>query len=209
MPAKRKDLTGKKFGKLIVIEYAYSKGYAYWRCKCDCGNENIVRSSHLLLGAVKTCGCSWSENGRKTIIFAQAANKKYDEKIVKSRLYTIWNNMKERCDDVSNKNYGGRGISICKEWRENYKTFYDWAVKNGYNDKLSIDRIDFNGNYYPENCRWANHEIQANNTRKNVFFTYGGITKSVSQWAREFGISHSTFRRWLKDGKELEMRINR
>jgi hypothetical protein len=118
--------------------------------------------------------------------------------------------MRQRCSDVNSptySNYGGRGISVCKEWEESYLNFRSWALANGYRDDLSIDRIDVNGNYCPENCRWANKETQANNTRKNVFVTYDGITKSVSQWAREFGISLTTFRRWLKSNKEIERSI--
>jgi hypothetical protein len=203
MPAARKDLTGMKFGRLTVLQYAYSKKYAYWRCKCDCGRESIVRSSHLLLGAIKTCGCSRSENGKKTVVFAQKSNTKYGE-IAKSRLYTIWNSMKERCADIKNKDYGGRGIEVCRQWLEDYRVFYDWAMANDYSDDLSIDRINNDKGYFPENCRWSSRVIQANNTHKNVYITYNGETLSYSQWARKLNISLTSFRRLLKKGYKFE-----
>jgi hypothetical protein len=203
MPAKRIDLTGKVFGKLTVFGYSHSNKYAYWKCLCECGKESIVRSSHLLTGAIKTCGCSWSENGKKTIKVALEAHKKYGE-YANSRLYTIWKSMKERCSDKKNKDYGGRGITICSEWANNFLAFYNWAMANGYSDDLSIDRMDNDGNYCPENCRWSDKTTQANNTRKNVYITYCGETKSMAQWAKEFDIPVSTFCRWIKNGKNIE-----
>jgi hypothetical protein len=155
------------------------------------------------LGAVKTCGCSWSENGKKTIALAQAANNKYGH-LANTRLYIIWGNIKQRCSDTNNKDYGGRGISICQEWKDDFKTFYDWAIANGYSDNLTIDRIDVNGNYEPLNCRWATAREQANNTRKNVFITYKGETRTASQWANECDVPLSTFMRWLKQGESIE-----
>jgi hypothetical protein len=204
MAAKRKNLTRMKFGKLTVIRYAYSKRYAYWLCRCDCGKEKNVRSSHLIRGAVKTCGCSWIENGQRTIKFAQDSNVTHGDTVCgRTRLYGIWINMKQRCKADGHKDYGGRGIRVCDAWYD-YTAFKRWALENGYNDTLSIDRIDVNGNYEPENCRWANNEIQSNNTRRNVFITCFGETKTVSQWAKYLGISLSTFSRWLKQGKTIE-----
>ena len=204
MAAKRIDLTGKTFGKLTVLGYSHSNRYAYWKCKCECGKETTVRSSHLLLGAVKTCGCSWQENGKKTIIHAQKANIVHGES--KTRLHVIWTNIIQRCeneDSTGYKNYGGRGVRVFSEWHD-FTVFREWAVKNGYNDKLSIDRIDVNGDYEPSNCRWVTIEIQANNKRKNVFITYNNETKTASKWAGILGISRTTFFRWLKQGKSLE-----
>jgi hypothetical protein len=205
MAAKRKDLTGIIVGNLSVIEYAYSNKYAYWKCQCKCGKETFVRSSHLIAGLVKSCGCVNSEIGKRTIKLAQNAHKKHDES--KSRLHIIWTNMKQRCGNKNNigyKDYGGRGIKVCEEWENDYITFRDWALSNGYADNLTIDRIDNNGNYEASNCRWANKEIQSNNQRRNVFLTYNNETKTITQWAKEFGISRSTFFRWLNQGKTIE-----
>jgi len=203
MAAKRNDLTGKIFGKLTVLGYSHSNRYAYWKCRCECGKETIVRSSHLVSGAIKTCGCSWQENGKN----AHEANLSHGGcRSGRSRLYIIWCNIIQRCENQNStgyRYYGGRGIKIFSEWHD-FKVFRDWATKNGYNDKLTIDRIDVNGNYEPSNCRWATMEVQANNKRKNVNLTYKGITKTAVQWAREYDIPISTFFRWLNEGESIE-----
>jgi len=210
MPTKRKDLTGMTFGNLTVIEYAYSKKYAYWKCRCKCGEETFVRSSHLIAGAVKSCGCVNSEIGKRTVKSAQNANRKHDES--KSRLHVIWTNMKQRCGNSKNagyKDYGGRGIKICHEWENCYIAFRDWALTNGYREDLTIDRIDNNGNYEPSNCRWANKEIQSNNQRRNINITYKNEIKTASEWAKELGISRTTFYRWLNQGKTIDEIANK
>jgi hypothetical protein len=112
--------------------------------------------------------------------------------------------MKERCGDTNNKDYGGRGITICPEWRGDFRPFFDWALASGYANNLTIDRIDVNGNYEPGNCRWADRNTQANNTRRNNYITHEGITKTAMQWAREYEIPISTFLRWLKKGENIE-----
>jgi hypothetical protein len=209
MPAKKIDLTGMAFGKLTVLEYSHSNRYAYWRCRCECGKETTVRSSHLLLGAVKTCGCSWIENGKKTVIHAQNANKKHGYS--GTRLYHIWSNMIQRCKNKKNigfNNYGGRGIKVYSEWKV-FEVFKDWAITNGYTDNLTIDRINVNGNYEPLNCRWVDMGIQANNRRDNVYILYKNVTKTTAQWAREYGIPITTFNRWLDNGDVFEDIINK
>jgi hypothetical protein len=204
MSAKRIDLAGKVFGKLTVLEYSHSNRYAYWKCRCECGKETIVRSSHLIAGLVKTCGCSWAENGKKTVIHAQNANVIHGDS--KSRLYNIWSNMLQRCENENATGfalYGGRGIKVCPEWHD-YVVFKEWALKNGYRDDLTIDRESVNGNYEASNCRWADTETQANNTRRNIVLTLNNETMTASQWAKQLGISRTTFFRLLKQGKNLE-----
>lgn len=105
-----------------------------------------------------------------------------------TRLYDIWVNMKQRCfnpNDQAYHNYGGRGIAVCDEWKENFQEFYDWAIANGYGDTLSVDRIDNNGNYCPENCRWTDRNVQNRNRRNNHKLTYNGVSKTVVEWAEE------------------------
>lgn len=154
------DLTGKRFGKLTVIQRVQNKGNKVnWLCQCDCGNTTIVQGSNLKNGHIRSCGCLISETNTK--------HGKWN-----SRIYRIYHAMKQRCYNSSSEHYdcyGGRGISICPEWLHDFQAFYNWAMSHGYSDELSIDRIDVNGNYEPGNCRWAEPSLQTFNqrTRKN------------------------------------------
>jgi hypothetical protein len=179
------ELTGKKFNRLCVIEEVdRDKKGTYWRCLCDCGRESIVSGSALNCGKTKSCGCLTAENRKKAKTTHGQSN---------SRIYRIWSQMKVRCFSKKKDNYnlyGGRGITICPEWLD-FNNFFKWAVKNGYKDDLSIDRINVDGNYEPENCRWATRKEQQNNRRVNRNFTLNGIEKTVSEWAEELNISRS------------------
>lgn len=182
-----KNLYGQKFGILTVTPIYYVQdGHAYWLCHCECGEFKFVRGSHLTSGNVSSCGC------RKGNITHRES---------KTRLYRIWCGMNERCKNPKHpqyESYGARGIQVCPEWND-YETFRNWALENGYTKYLSIDRIDNNGGYNPENCRWATAKQQANNTRKTRLITYKGETHSVCEWARILNIKQST----------LNMRLNK
>ena len=182
---KLEDLSGKKYNKLYVIKYV---GKSKWLCKCECGKNCIVIASKLKNGHTKSCGCLQKEMTHK-------ANSKHNE--CGSRLYCEWLNMKSRCNNKNNKYYkiyGGRGITICDEWSKNYLKFKEWAIANGYQDNLTIDRIDNNGNYEPTNCRWATWKEQANNTRRTIKYEFGNLKLSIKQWAELFGINYGTFK---------------
>lgn len=184
-----KNLVGKQFGKLSVeaFDHCTEDGRSYWLCKCECGNYKIVRGSHLQSGNVSSCGC---------------AKKVRTHGGTRSRLYVIWTDMKQRCGNPSStsyQRYGGRGITVCKEWAESFASFRNWAIASGYRPDLSIERKDNDGPYCPENCTWATRKEQANNTRKTNLITYNGETHSVSEWARIIGVRQST----------LSMRLNK
>lgn len=164
MKGKRwKDLTGQRFGRLQVLEPTEERIHYHvvWKCMCDCGNITYASSNSLIVGDVKSCGCLCHIDG----------TKHYG---AKTRLYAVWAGMKARCYNkncIGYKHYGGRGITICDEWKSDFSKFREWALAHGYDDKAkfgkcTIDRIDVTGNYEPSNCRWVDMKIQNRNKRK-------------------------------------------
>lgn len=202
MGGKRKELTGKRFGRLTVIEPVCSTKYGWtWKCKCDCGNEIVAIGSNLK--KYKSCGCQGRE---------QSSERLTTHGKSKSRLFPIWQSIKQRCENPSNHaydRYGGRGIMVCKEWSNSFISFEHWAYENGYNEnaergECTIDRIDVNGNYEPSNCRWITSKKQQSNKRSNVFLDFRGESLTVAEWARRTGLSHSTILGRMKRGWSVE-----
>lgn len=202
-----KDLTGQKFGRWTVIDRASDlitasgNHFTRWNCICDCGTKKEVNANSLLSGRSTSCGCYSKEVSKKVM-----SNNFKTHGDSKTRLYKIWAGMKKRCNNVNALNYddyGGRGIEICDEWCD-YNSFKEWAIKNEYNDSLSIDRIDVNGNYEPQNCRWVNNKGQANNRRTSVYITYNGETHTIAEWAQKLNMNYKKLHHRLSRGWSIE-----
>lgn len=190
------NLAGKRFGMLLVIELTNTrndKNQLLWLCKCDCGNEKTFISGRLKHGGNKSCGCLRS---------LDLENK---------RLKSIWWNMIGRCyhkNNISYKYYGAKGIIVCYEWKSNYSEFKNWALKNGYQSNLTIDRFpNRTGNYEPGNCRWATYKEQENNKTNNRYLKIDGEIKTISQWSEVFGIDKSTIYKRVKIGWDVELAV--
>lgn len=203
-------MIGKTFGLLTVLgrveNYVSPKGdgkQSRWLCICKCGNTAEVLGSRLLRGKTLSCGCLQREVARKNVTKHGGRNDK---------LYDVWASIKQRCQNKNNKSYkyyGGRGIKMCDEWSNEYANFKQWAYANGYDDALpskncTIDRIDVNGDYCPENCRWVSMTTQANNKSNNIRIMYHNEEHTASEWSEILGINKSTFYGWLSDGETIE-----
>lgn len=182
------DLTGKNFGRLTVIERAPDKnGRTAFLCRCTCGNIVVVNAGALRAGRTHSCGCL----AREQLI---ARNMKHG--CSHTRLHNIWSSMLERCntDSPRYKAWHGRGIKVCEEWVTDFSAFKEWAENNGYTDKLTIDRIDVDKGYCPENCRWVTKAAQNWNKTNTRYFEYKGERKCLSEWASITGIKITALR---------------
>lgn len=192
MGRKITDLTGQRFGLLKVIEKAGSNNGVIWLCQCDCGNRCTVRADNLKSGRTESCGCK--------------ANRIRNAEPIDKRIVRIWAGMHTRCYNKNvnfYKNYGGRGIKMCDEWigENGCRHFYEWAMKNGYADNLTIDRIDNDGNYEPSNCRWATVEEQSNNKRNSIKLLYKGKEVTIKELRYIFGVSKTPIYQAYKNGR--------
>lgn len=198
---------GDTYGRLTIIEEVEMTPTRVrrFRCKCECGNEVIVRMCHLRTKKHPTvsCGC-YNKEMLRNIGFKHgfASDKQPYE-----RLYKIWGQMKQRCTNPKDDHfrlYGARGITVCDEWLHDYMAFRTWAIDNNYNDSLTLDRINVDGNYEPSNCRWATLVEQQNNRRCNVRLSYNGETHTYAEWGRILNLNPETIRHRHLKGLPIE-----
>lgn len=189
----QRNIVGNKYGHLLVLKGLGNNGKGHYKSlvRCDCGKEYIVPDTELIYGRRTGCKkCNLKTHG-----------------MTNTKLFNVWQSMKQRCNDKnckSYKDYGKKGIEVCNEWLKSFTSFYKWAIENGYEDNLTIDRIDNNGNYEPTNCRWVNQFVQANNKSNNVFVIYEGEKMTIAQLSRKTNKDYELLRRRIKNGWSVE-----
>ena len=182
---------GEKYGLLTVINIYKENNKTVYECKCNCGNsKKIIGAYKLYKGNIKSCGC---------LVGIKCADRNRKNRIYRhqdSRLLDIWRHMHYRCEKVNSfgyKYYGAKGIKVCDEWKD-FDAFATWSYQNGYNENLTIDRIDCSKSYEPNNCRWVDFKVQNNNSSHCHYLTYNGITASISQWSEIVGLPYNTIK---------------
>ncbi|MEC4049770.1 hypothetical protein OX284_010055 [Flavobacterium sp. SUN046] len=185
-------IKGSRFGKLTIISECNSTGKSrIFLCKCDCGKETIRTIKALLKKSFSSCGCFQKEFNNSPRYSRRTENHGH----LNTRLYSIWSEMKKRCYNKNSrafKWYGEKGVTICNDWNLRFLNFYNWAINNGYNDNLTIDRIDFNGNYEPNNCRWVDMLCQNNNKSNNRIENYNGKNLTIAQISKITSVGYTT-----------------
>lgn len=194
------DLVGEKYGRLTVLKKLpeRKRKCVMWLCLCDCGNTDEVTTSEIRSGKHLSCGCYQKERASET-------NSTHRNS--RTRLHRIWCAMIQRCENenhVGYGNYGGRGVRVCDEWRNSFHAFREWALCNGYSDELTIERLDVDGNYCPENCKWATRHEQMNNTRRTKYFEYNGEKRTLREWSNITGIPFTRLKGRLQRGWTIE-----
>lgn len=193
------DMTGERFGECIVIgrEGSNKDKKATWKCLCYCGVEFVTTGKSIRLGYAKSCGCF------RKMVLSKQGKKNITHNESKSRLYGIWRGMKKRCknpSDTSYRYYGAKGIEYCGAWEE-YEAFRDWSFINGYQEHLTLDRLDNDKGYYPDNCEWSTWHEQARNRSNNVIVEHGGIKKTLSEVAEDVGESREMI--WYRHHNDI------
>ena len=206
---KKSNLEGKKFNRLLVIRKVdVGKPMTYYECQCDCGNLHIANGAMIKSGNIKSCGCL-----QKEILSRSSKTHGFS----KTRLYKVWQGMINRCRNPKHEYYsyyGGRGIEVCNEWKKDFLVFRKWSLENGYDEnaefsECTLDRIDNNGNYEPSNCRWVSMKEQSRNKSTTSYAEIDGITKSVIEWAEEFGINPRLLSDRLKAGWKTKSELSK
>lgn len=207
-----KDISGLRFGLLTVTSQQGTDKHrnALWSCLCDCGNTTITTGHALRAGKTKSCGCLQKKAASKSITVFNNSGKRSSGRFAhgesKTRIHNIWTKMRRRCSDSKYEHYdryGGRGISVCEEW-QSYTAFRDWALSNGYQEGLEIDRIDNNGNYEPNNCRWTTRKEQMRNRENTVFVCVQGEKKPLIELCEIYGANYKYAHAKYKKGFPIE-----
>src|SRR3990167_7398333 len=209
-----KDITGHKFGRLAAIKFEYRKGKReadyYWSFLCDCGKKKIIRRTNVMSGGTQSCGCLAMERNK-------AGLPRRTHGMKHTRFYRIWEGILRRCNNPNQKNYpiyGGRGIKVIwesfEEFRDSMLNSYERHIKSFGEKQTTIDRIDNNGNYSKENCRWASHKEQGQNTRSNRIIEFNGESKCLGEWSDSMGIKYETlFARITRYNWPIEMALTK
>lgn len=202
-----RDLKGERFGRLTCLKVAGKDDVSrcmLWLCECECGNQATVKSSSLRNGNTQSCGCFQREvavrDGKRRIKHGLTRDGGQHQ------VYKCWYHMKNRClnpNDKSYYRYGGRGIRICDEWLD-FEAFYSWATNNGFQPGLSIERMDYNGDYEPANCCWASAKVQNNNKSSNIRISFKGENRTLSEWSETLGMSYSALHQRLNSGWSVD-----
>ena len=184
---KAEDLSGRRFEKLKVISRVANNkhGRAVWLCECECGNRKEIAAANLKKGSTTSCGC-YSRSLKR---------KKGTHGMTNTRIFHEWESMIQRCKNPNNqryRDYGGRGIKVCDDWMNDFTSFYEWAVNNGYDDTLTLDRKNVDGDYEPSNCRWITNFEQQSNKRNNRIIECNGEKHILNEWARITGLNAQT-----------------
>lgn len=185
-------MKGKTYGRLTTTDHdKMVGGVRMVKCSCECGNTGEYRLSDLKSGNTRSCGCLFKETRQ----YAHRTHGKGD-----TRLYSIWTNMKTRCNNKNTPTYeyyGRRGIRLSKEWDEDFRSFYDWAIENGYRETLTIERLDCNGNYEPSNCTWIKRSEQNKNRRNNIIIDINGESSTLRDWCIRFGLVYKNVHQYM------------
>lgn len=198
-----KNYIGNKYNRWTILQFSHIKNRRYYyKCKCDCGNTNIIDISSVVNGRSKSCGCYKrevdAEKGRKMLTKHNLSNTK---------IWKKWVSIINRCYDKNQDNYylyGGRGIKVCDEWKSNFVKFYNWAISNGYKDGLTIDRIDVNGNYEPNNCRFITMQEQHYNKRDTIYIFNNGVKYTINDLYKTYGVDKKKIRDRYYKGMKFE-----
>lgn len=205
----QKKYIGQKYNSLTIDSFSHKvPGRHYYNCICDCGNKTVTGIDRLKSGVSKSCGCLLVKENkkRKGVPWKNGDRRKIN---YNPRIKRIWAGIIKRCDDpnsTSYNRYGAKGISLCQEWYD-WWTFEKWANENGYDDTLTIERVDNKGNYEPSNCRWATYLEQARNTSRNVYFEYNGLRLTSKEWSQRIGCNPNLVGQRIKMGWSVEKAV--